>query len=236
MRATAWILDVAHRATRLECDVPAGRRALAAIEEAAEHELGITLGLPLGVRAIDTAPEMLFLVPLGARRPDWQPFVSFAAADERGFALYVDAMLGGWSPPTRALDVFQFGNTPELAATLAHLVVKGAKRGTAGWIAASERDGSTIPHVGLVSIVTDGYGHALCAIRTERVERLRFDQVAARHAWIEGEGDRTLEDWREGHLHYFHAEAARLGLSFTEDADIFFEHFRVLAVCGRADP
>jgi hypothetical protein len=39
-----------------------------------------------------------------------------------------------------------------------------------------------------------------------------------------------------GHLHYFQSEAAQLGLSFTEDAELFFEHFRLLAVFGRADP
>ena len=73
------------------------------------------------------------------------------------------------------LDVFHFGNTPELAAKLAHLVVKGVKRGTTCWLAAVERDGSPVPRVGTVSIVTDGFGYAQCAIRTERVERLRQD-------------------------------------------------------------
>ncbi|MEO7734301.1 MAG: ASCH domain-containing protein, partial [Kofleriaceae bacterium] len=171
-----------------------------------------------------------------AQRRDWPPLASFAASDARGFSLYVEAMLGGWSPPSHALDVFHFGDTPGLAATLVHLVMKGVKRGPTGWIAAAERDGSALPQVGLVSIITDGYGHAQCAIRTERVEHLRLDQVEARHAWTEGQGDRTLEDWRAGHLAYFRGEAERLGLTFTEDAAIFFEHFRVLAVLGRADP
>ena len=236
MQATAWILDVCHRATRLDCDVPAGQRALVAIHDAAQRTLGLTLGHPIGVRDIETAPELLFLVPLGGERRDWQALPAFAASDPRGFSLYVDAMLGGWSPPTTALDVFHFGNTPELAATLAQLVMKGVKRGTTGSIAAAERDGSAIPHVGLVSIVTDGFGHALCAIRTERVELLRFGDVEARHAWTEGQGDRTLADWRAGHLAYFEREAQRLGLEFNDDAPIFFEQFRVLAVLGRADP
>ncbi|MBC7974295.1 MAG: ASCH domain-containing protein [Myxococcales bacterium] len=225
-----------HRATRLACDVPPGQRALTAIAETASRELGCTLGIPLGVRTPETTPELLFLVPHGGQRRDWASLAHLAATDDRGFAFYVEAMLGGWAPPRQALEVFSFGNTPEMAATLAHLVIKGVKRGTAGWQVAAEREGSVIPRAGQISIVTDGYGHALCAIRTERVERLRFDQIEARHAWIEGEGDRTLEDWREGHLRYFHAEAEQLGLAFTEDAAIFFEHFRVLAVFGRADP
>ena len=235
MQATAWILDVAHRAQRLNCDVPAGVRVLAAVEEAAKHELGVTLGMPLGIRALDTAPELLFLLPGGAQAPGF-PSLAQLAGDDRGFSLYVDAMLGGWSPRTRDLDVFYFGDGPELAAQLAHLVMKGVKRGTAGWLEACEREGYLIPTAGLVSIVTDRFGHALCAIQGDRVERLRFGDVDASHAWIEGEGDRTLEDCRAGHLDYFHREAARLGLTFTEDAIIFFQHFRVLAVFGRTDP
>jgi uncharacterized protein YhfF len=144
-------------------------------------------------------------------------------------------MLGGWSPPAGVLDVFYFGNTPALAAKLAHLVVKGKKRGTTGWVAAAEREGVTIPEAGLVAIVTDGFGYAQCAIRSERVEHLRFGDVDASHAWAEGEGDRTLDSWRCGHLRYFQDEAVRLGLSFSEDSIVFFEHFQVLAVFGRAD-
>jgi uncharacterized protein YhfF len=145
-------------------------------------------------------------------------------------------MLGGWSPPTRDLDVFHFGDGPEIAATLVHLVMKSVKRGTTGWTAVAEREGVQIPRVGMVSIVTDGFGNAQCAIRTERIEHLRFADVDATHAWVEGEGDRTLEDWREGHLDYFRREAERHGLTFDDDSMLFFEHFRLLAVFGRPDP
>jgi len=96
------------------------------------------LGAPIGVRGLDGAPELLFVLPSGGEQRAWMPLSDFASTDEPGFALYVTAMLGGWSPPTRALDVFHFGNTPELAAHLAHLVIKGVKRGTTGWVEAAE--------------------------------------------------------------------------------------------------
>lgn len=234
MEAIAWILDVAHRARRISCAVPPGTRPLAAVQEAAQRELGAALGGPLGMsNSPGAALELLFLVPRAFS--DWEPLREWGLADDRGFRLYVASMLGGWEPPTRALDVFYFGDGPELAAKLAHLVVKGVKRGTTLWADAAERDGWAIPHVGMVSIVTDGFGYPQCAIRTERVEPHRFGDIGAEQAWAEGEGDRTLEDWRAAHLAYFHREAARLGLTFTEDAQVFFEHFRVLAVLGRAD-
>jgi uncharacterized protein YhfF len=235
MQATVWVLDVAHRAQRLGCEVPPGTRALAAASELIERSLGLSFAGPLGVRGRESAPELMFLHPRVGEGPGWRPLREWVL-DEAAFELYVEVMLGGWRPPTRELDVFFFGDTPELAAMLAHLVVKGVKRGTAGWIAAAERDGSTIPHAGLVSLVTDGFGYPACAILSEQVDRVPFRDIDATHALIEGEGDRSLEDWREGHLEYFHREARRLGLTFTEDELVCFEHFRVLAVLGRADP
>lgn len=235
MRATVWILDVAHRARRLDCEVPEGVRAIEAVERAVKAELGLELVLALGVRAPDSAPELLYLVPAGGARNDWPALPDWARSDEAGFALYVEAMLGGWVPPTRELDVFYFGNGPELAATLAHLVVKSVKRGTTGWLAAARRDGVVLPEVGMVSIVTDGFGHAQCAIRWDKVEHLRFGDIDASHAWAEGEGDRTLADWRAGHLGYFGREATRLGLAFSDDEIVFFAHFSLISVLGRAD-
>ncbi len=235
MQATSWVLDVAHRARRLSCDVPPGGRALDAAHELIQRSLGLSLGDPLGVRGLDAAPELLFLHHRPGEGPGWEPLATWAQ-DDAAFGLYVEAMLGGWTPPTRELDVFFFGDSPELAAKLAHFVVKGQKRGSTGWIEAAERDGTTIPHPGLVSIVTDGFGYPICAIQTERVDHLRFRDVDATLAAIEAEGDRSLEDWREGHRRYFEREARRLGLTFTEGALLCFEHFRVLAVLGRADP
>jgi len=235
MPAVAWVLDVMHRVRRFEIDVPPGDRALVATERVVHRELGVTLGLPLGVRGLDRAPELLFLLPGGAHEPSFTPLPAFAADDERGFSLYVEAMLGGWSPPTRELDVFYFGDTPELAAQLAHLVMKGVKRGTVCWLAAMARLGFPPAHPGMVSVVTDRFGHALCVIEFDRVEQLRFGDVGERHAWVEGEGDRTLAAWRAGHLSYYTAEAARLGLEFSDDALVLFQYFRVLKVLGRAD-
>src|SRR5262249_41226362 len=115
MQATAWILDPRHRTLRLTCDMPARTSAFAAIRDLAQRDFGIALGLPIGARALDSAPELLFVAPAWAGRKDIISLSELASTDERGFALYIDAMLGGWCPPTRDLDVFSFGDTPELA-------------------------------------------------------------------------------------------------------------------------
>lgn len=99
-----------------------------------------------------------------------------------------------------------------------------------------EKDGATIPRVGLVSIVTDGFGIPQCAIETVRVDRVRFADAPPEIAQAEAEGDATFDDWRDGHRAYFQREARRLGLTFDDDAVIFCEHFRLLKVLGVSDP
>jgi uncharacterized protein YhfF len=130
--------------------------------------------------------------------------------------------------------VFCFGDSPALASKLAHMVIKGAKRATTGWVAAAERERWAIPRPGQVSIVTDAHGVPLCAIRTDRVVRGRFADADEEIARAEGEGDGTLEDWRAVHLRYFAAEGARLGLQFDDDAILIYEYFSVLRVLSRA--
>jgi uncharacterized protein YhfF len=142
-------------------------------------------------------------------------------------------MLGGWRPPTRDLMVFYFGNEPRLASQLAHHVVKGTKRGTTSWVALAEREGWDSVGVGLVSIVTDGFGIPLCAIETTRIERGRFRDAGPEIAAAEGEGDMSLEDWRAAHVHYFEREAARIGIPFTDDSELDYEYFKVLHVFQR---
>lgn len=217
MKATALVLDVAHHGRAHTVDVPAGTRPLAALARD---------GWTLGHRATEGHDWFLFVEP--APQPDraWRQ-------DTALWKLYVDAALGGWEPPTRDVDVFAFGATPEQAAILAHHVIKGEKRATTGWIAAMERERLPLPTPGLVSIVTDGFGIPLCAIETERVERVRFGDATDEIARAEAEGDRTLADWRDGHRAFFAAEGARLGLVFDDDALLVHEYFRLVRVFQR---
>ncbi len=213
---------------------------LAALARHMRDTHGVELGSPCGARPRGGVARVLaFVVPhastMGSARWVTLRELSKATPDaEIAWRLYVDLMLAGWSPPTRELDVFMFGDSPQMASLLAHMVARGDKRATAGWCAAAERAGETIPWPGLVSVVTDGFGMPICAIETERVDRIRFADIDEDVAFAEGEGDRTLEDWREGHRRYFEREAKRLDLTFDDDAELFVERFRLLRVLGRS--
>ena len=72
-------------------------------------------------------------------------------------------------------------------------------------------------------VMLDGNGRPLAIIETVELTLRRFDEVDASFAYDEGEDDRTLNSWREGHRRYF----ARLG-QFSEDMLLYCERFRVV--------
>ena len=90
-------------------------------------------------------------------------------------------------------------------------MLHGPKRATAalGWVA------DALPHTAAVpdgySVVTEIDGTPRAVIRTTVLERRKFSDVDAAFAWDEGEGDRTLDDWKRGHWSYFSRECESLG-------------------------
>lgn len=213
----------------------AGARPMHAVT-AAFAARGLALPAPAGSRArADGGRDFAFVIERVDAPPGmtWRPLRD-VASDDALWSLYVEVVLGGYEPPTRALDVWSFGNTPVMAANLVHLVVCGQKRVTMGWVDAANKEGTPLAYLGGVSIVTDYYGYPRVCLRTAEVREMRFDEVTPAHAAGEGEGDLSYEDWREGHTAYFTREAEALGLVFDDSARIAVETFEVLQIIGRA--
>ena len=55
----------------------------------------------------------------------------------------------------------------------------------------------------MLGIVLDGAGHPRALVVTTEARVVPFDQVDADHARDEGEGDGSLEHWREVHERFF---------------------------------
>lgn len=247
-RPRLLILDRLHRVLDdgdggLELEVADDSSPLAAIEHTLGTRFGLTVPAPIGSRpAVPRAPRDFVFVLEGDPAPAppglrWRPLAEAATVGGRAdwlWDLYVDRVLGGCAPPRRDVDVFMFGAGAAMAGRLAHLVVAGCKRATAMWLDAARIDGSTVPVPGMVSVVVDGVGMPRVVIRTVTTRTCRFGDVDALAAASEGEGDLSLADWRAGHRAYFEREAAALGLTFTDDAELLIEHFEVLAIIGRA--
>lgn len=123
---------------------------------------------------------------------------------------------------------WSFGADPEQANELLSLVLAGTKTATASAAASYGSDGAPMPEVGDLSIILDGRGRPRALIATTDVQVCRFDEVDAEHAAAEGEGDRSLEDWREVHEVFLTEELARVGQQFDSGTAVVLERFQLL--------
>ena len=128
----------------------------------------------------------------------------------------------------RIYEAFHFADSEELANSLAALVLAGTKRATTGSLWSFEAEGKAPPRPGDFSIVTDWAGTPLCVIQTTQVDIVAFDAVSAEFASVEGEGDGSLEYWREGHTKYFTRECSRVGRTFSGSMPVACERFIVV--------
>ncbi len=110
---------------------------------------------------------------------------------------------------------------PELMTELGLLVRDGPKRATTSREDDYAEDGDPMPAPGDHSVILDGNGRPICIIRTTSIEIRPFGEVDAQFAWDEGEGDRSLEDWRRGHTWYFDS----VGAPIDETTPLVLERF-----------
>ncbi len=121
-----------------------------------------------------------------------------------------------------------FGDSPEMADELGALISNGTKTAICSALWEYEAEGASLPEVGEKFIVLDGKGDPLCIIETTEVEVRPYDEVDARFAYEEGEGDRSLEYWREAHWNFFSRTLPNLGKEPTPDLPLVCERFRVI--------
>lgn len=122
-------------------------------------------------------------------------------------------------------EAWAFGGAPD---KLAELVLKGIKTATCSALALYEAEGERIPHAGDHSVILDSRGNAVCVIRTKKAYVMPFNMVSAQHAFMEGEGDRSLEYWRRVHEEFFTDEMKTINREFDESMDLVCEEFEVV--------
>lgn len=122
------------------------------------------------------------------------------------------------------VGAFAFGDSPALQDELLGFVEAGTKRATAGPVAEVGTDTDPAPEPGQYWGLLDGLGEPRFVTQTVEVSRGRLAEVAPAFAWDEGEYDRTLESWLEGHRDFFR----RHGVDEPDDLEVIFERFRVV--------
>ena len=122
-------------------------------------------------------------------------------------------------------EAWAYGGDPD---TLAELTRTGVKTATASAGPLYRLDGDPLPQVGEYSVILDSRNKVVCIIRTTRVYTAPFDQVSAKHAHKEGEGNRSLKYWRRTHEEFFRRELAEAGLQFSPKMPVVCEEFEVV--------
>lgn len=122
-------------------------------------------------------------------------------------------------------DAWSFGSA---ADELSHLVAIGTKTATSSAYPLYELKNEPLPLENVYSVILDSKGNAVCIIKTSKVSIVPFDEVTEDHAYKEGEGDRSLEHWREVHKNYFTRVLNKVGLTFSPDMNVVCEEFSVV--------
>lgn len=74
----------------------------------------------------------------------------------------------------------------------------------------------------------DSKDNAVCIIQTKKVTVVPFNEVTAEHAYKEGEGNKSIDFWREVHEKFFTKCLDDVGLNFTLDMKVVCEEFAVV--------
>ncbi len=132
-------------------------------------------------------------------------------------------------------EAWAFGDDPD---KLAQLVLEGKKFGTASLYEAYVIEDALdeLPKIGDYSVILNANDEALCVIRDYDVYVRRFGDVSPFHAYSEGEGDRSLNYWRNVHQRFFEEELSEYedtDLTINSETRVICEKFCVEYVSGK---
>ncbi|MDQ3022278.1 MAG: ASCH domain-containing protein [Bacteroidota bacterium] len=121
-----------------------------------------------------------------------------------------------------------FCDNEKCANELAELVKRGIKRGTATLLYWIEKGKETLAQKRDYSVVTDWDGIAQCIIQTKNITLLPFNEITKELAFIEGEGDKSLDYWKQAHRNYFTRNLINESIDFKDDMIVVFEEFELI--------
>ena len=113
------------------------------------------------------------------------------------------------------LPVAEFAFPGPLRDQLVAAILDGAKTTTSSLLAGYGRD-EPLPAPGLRQAVIDSSGHRVAVIETTAVRVIRLGDIDIAHALGEGEGYRSVAEWRAGHERFWHSPEVRSELGDPE--------------------
>jgi uncharacterized protein YhfF len=124
--------------------------------------------------------------------------------------------------------VDRFGDTPELRESLSALILDGVKTATCSALWEWEAEDLALPRAGQFTVVLGAEEQPVCILETMEVQVRPFGEVDAGFAAAEGEGDRSLEYWRQAHWRFFTRSLSKIGRVPTEEMPLVCERFRLV--------
>ncbi|MEV1144336.1 ASCH domain-containing protein [Micromonospora sp. NPDC049799] len=128
-------------------------------------------------------------------------------------------------PRIGGLRTLDLGTPGEMRTNLNTLVLAGVKTATAGLLTEYAGENEDLEHVGERLVLVDDHDALVAVVEVTGVEVVRFADVSWDFARSEGEGDRSIEEWREGHARFW----ARMGTPVTDDTDVVCVRFRLVS-------
>ncbi|MER7910861.1 ASCH domain-containing protein [Streptomyces sp. NPDC096068] len=134
-----------------------------------------------------------------------------------------------------ALKPFLLAFPGPLRDRLVAAVLSGEKTATTGLLLEYEAENEELPEVGERSAVIDSDGREVAVVEITEVQVLPLRDADLRLALGEGEGYRSVAEWRAGHEDFWHGEEMREALGdpgfvVDEDTVLVVEWFRVVEV------
>lgn len=131
-------------------------------------------------------------------------------------------------PPPNAFVEANYCGNREITDTLLHLYLIGKKYAGSSLVKDYETAGDPLPKAGNYWIILDSSDNPRCIVKTTRVVFNKFCDVNAEIATAEGEGDCSLEYWREGHKRFFTPYLQLWNINDLDEAEVVTEFFEVV--------
>jgi uncharacterized protein YhfF len=133
--------------------------------------------------------------------------------------------------PEKPLNRFVEAGIPgddKIADQLLALYLSGKKSAGSSLVKDFEIAGDPLPEVGNFWIILDSNKEPRCIVKTVRVEIYQFDQVPEEVAIAEGEGDLSLEYWREAHIDFFTPFLESWGITDLDREKLITEFYELV--------
>ena len=106
-------------------------------------------------------------------------------------------------PIVDGLRTLEIGTPGVMRQRLNRLILDGHKRATAGLLVEYVKENEELESPGDLLALVDDHSRRVTTVVVQEVETVPFIEVPWSFAQAEGEGDESLEEWREGHRRFW---------------------------------